>query len=260
MVAKKACAKKAMKSGKASRKRSLAMAYATKKANHAVETVDHSSPRPSLSEEPSQSASKRKLHLFDTSEPTSPTASSLPIAIVDLNLVESLFSSFKCQECDGTLRLTADTRKGFTYKLTVLCMNCKNDTASTMTSSTLRDSRHYDINRLMTLSFLNIGVAYAVLSSFCESIGMAGLTDVSYQRHVAQIHKSSRLLTEESLIEAAAKVREASGSLPDTVTDISVSYDGTWQKKGHTSRSGMGAIIDVATGLVVDFHVIVLPG
>ncbi|GFO17367.1 hypothetical protein PoB_004387200 [Plakobranchus ocellatus] len=40
--------------------------------------------------------------------------------------------------------------------------------------------------------------------------------------------------------------------MEDTVPDICVSYDGTWMKRGHMSRIGIGCVIDVMTGLVLD--------
>ncbi|GFU35448.1 uncharacterized protein TNCV_3641341 [Trichonephila clavipes] len=40
------------------------------------------------------------------------------------------------------------------------------------------------------------------------------------------------------------------------IIHVSVSYDGTWQKRGHTSNLGLGIIIDVLSGLVLDFEVL----
>ncbi|GFY31639.1 uncharacterized protein TNCV_4199501 [Trichonephila clavipes] len=37
---------------------------------------------------------------------------------------------------------------------------------------------------------------------------------------------------------------------------MSVSYDGTWQKRGHTSNLGLEIIIDILSGLVLDFEVL----
>ena len=37
---------------------------------------------------------------------------------------------------------------------------------------------------------------------------------------------------------------------------ITVSFDGTWQKRGHTSMHGVAAVIDVITLLVVDYEVL----
>ncbi|GFV07397.1 uncharacterized protein TNCV_1413051, partial [Trichonephila clavipes] len=39
------------------------------------------------------------------------------------------------------------------------------------------------------------------------------------------------------------------------ITDLSVSFDGTWLTRGHTSLIGVGCVIDMLTGYVVDFEV-----
>ena len=59
---------------------------------------------------------------------------------------------------------------------------------------------------------------------------------------------------------SVAKVREAYLHLdPTASTDplcITVSFDGSWHKRGHTSMYGVAAVIDVLTGLVVDYVVL----
>ncbi|GBN08750.1 hypothetical protein AVEN_134407-1 [Araneus ventricosus] len=42
----------------------------------------------------------------------------------------------------------------------------------------------------------------------------------------------------------------------EEIIDVCVSYDGTWQKRGHTSLHGIGIIIDILTGLVIYFEVL----
>lgn len=42
----------------------------------------------------------------------------------------------------------------------------------------------------------------------------------------------------------------------DAVINISVSFDGTWHKRGFTSNYGISVCIDVLTGLVIDFEVL----
>ncbi|GFY18365.1 uncharacterized protein TNCV_2395942 [Trichonephila clavipes] len=39
------------------------------------------------------------------------------------------------------------------------------------------------------------------------------------------------------------------------IADLSVSFDGTWLTRGHTSLIGVGCVIDMLTGYVVDFEV-----
>ena len=41
----------------------------------------------------------------------------------------------------------------------------------------------------------------------------------------------------------------------DTVLDISVSYDGSWLTRSHSSHIGVGCVIDIWTGLCIDTHV-----
>ena len=50
-------------------------------------------------------------------------------------------------------------------------------------------------------------------------------------------------------------LRDAMNQGRTPVINISVSFDGTWQKRGFTSLYGVGICIDVLTGLVVDYHV-----
>ena len=42
------------------------------------------------------------------------------------------------------------------------------------------------------------------------------------------------------------------------VIDLTVSYDGTWMTRGHKSLYGIGCIVDVVTGLVIDLAVLSL--
>ena len=40
----------------------------------------------------------------------------------------------------------------------------------------------------------------------------------------------------------------------DDIIDISVSFNGSWQKRGHTSLYGVGTVIDLETGLILDYQ------
>ncbi|GFV58499.1 uncharacterized protein TNCV_1095481 [Trichonephila clavipes] len=53
-----------------------------------------------------------------------------------------------------------------------------------------------------------------------------------------------------------AQVRVDASLKNQEIIDVSVSYDGTWQKRGHTSNLGLEIIIDVLSGLVFDFEVL----
>ena len=54
------------------------------------------------------------------------------------------------------------------------------------------------------------------------------------------------------------KEYESLGVVPDDngVRNIAVSFDGSWQKRGHSSHNGIGSVIDLLTGLPIDFNVL----
>lgn len=51
-------------------------------------------------------------------------------------------------------------------------------------------------------------------------------------------------------------LRDALDKGETPVIDISVSFDGTWHKRGYTSLHGVGVCIDVLTGLVIDYEIL----
>ena len=44
----------------------------------------------------------------------------------------------------------------------------------------------------------------------------------------------------------------------DPILDITVSFDGTWMTRGHKSKYGLGCVIEIETGLVIDFVIMSL--
>lgn len=45
-------------------------------------------------------------------------------------------------------------------------------------------------------------------------------------------------------------------TLKPDVLDITVSYDGSWHRRGNHSLYGLGAVIDVYTGLVLNYDIL----
>lgn len=77
-------------------------------------------------------------------------------------------------------------------------------------------------------------------------------------KHVIALRDAYKDEVNQSLVEARTEVRKCYGHFNDEkqVLDITVSYDGTWQKRGFTSKYGIGYCIEVLTGLVIDFEIL----
>ncbi|GFU72773.1 uncharacterized protein TNCV_3687051 [Trichonephila clavipes] len=113
---------------------------------------------------------------------------------------------------------------------------------------------------MLVESFLKIGKGHAELELFSMTIGGVHAMDKK------TILKCLNKLYEEkcSFIEDILKIsrkvvqkhnkdflRTANG-----VIDITVSYDGAWQKQGHLSLHGIGIVIDILTVLSIDYEIL----
>ncbi|GFS47980.1 uncharacterized protein TNCV_3599341 [Trichonephila clavipes] len=58
--------------------------------------------------------------------------------------------------------------------------------------------------------------------------------------------------TVKSLNDVRSQVKSAYQS-NSAITDIDVTFDGTWLTRGHSSQIGVGCVIDLLTGFVMDF-------
>ena len=85
----------------------------------------------------------------------------------------------------------------------------------------------------------------------------------TYAKHVRAITKANKAVVKTVLDEAAVTVRKACQDLDPTITedailDLTVSFDGLWMTRGHKSLYGVGCVVEVTTGLVLDFCVLSL--
>lgn len=81
----------------------------------------------------------------------------------------------------------------------------------------------------------------------------------SYQKIAVKVHDAAMQASCNVMSEAARIVRKTLGSSfagDQALQDVSVSYDGIWHKKDHTSHFGVGVAIEQETGLVLDYAVV----
>ena len=100
------------------------------------------------------------------------------------------------------------------------------------------------------------------MKKFSTVFGWEGLHRKTFQRKESRVISTMIYNTEKVLTASVAKVREAYLHLdPTASTDplsITVSFDVSWHKRGHTSMNGVAAVIDVLTGLVIVVDYVVL--
>ncbi|GFU67946.1 uncharacterized protein TNCV_1364901 [Trichonephila clavipes] len=74
------------------------------------------------------------------------------------------------------------------------------------------------------------------------------------KREVGHLLQTPTPRQEKSVNDVRSQVKSAYQSNSD-ITDINVTFDGTWLTRGHSSQIGVGYMINLPTGFVMDFEI-----
>ena len=186
--------------------------------------------------------------------------------IIDVGQLNKVITDVFCPACHsvGTLSVMKNGQPamGFAESLHLQCTNCQYTGGSVYSSPRLHDSAKlnvaFEINTVMTMLVHELGKGHAALQKFQTVLGLNNMHLKTFQRHNRKVHQVCQSVADTSLDTATEIIRGVYGDLMDDtgVIDITVSYDGTWQKRGFTSHHGVGVAIEVQTGLVIDYEVL----
>lgn len=184
--------------------------------------------------------------------------------LVNVNILQELFSSTACAQCgEINMKLQIKSGFGFAHKLVIRCENCEQSTTKYSSDRIVNsDSRRpsFSVNRRMCLAFNQMGKGHSGMEIFSLSMNMTCLNSHAFNSHVKNLHTSSVQSGNYYFQSVRAMIIEAHKDIGNLVDDngflnITVSFDGTWQTRGHSSNFAVGCIIDVLTGFVMDFVV-----
>ena len=187
--------------------------------------------------------------------------------IISRSQIDMLESSVRCKvgNCRGKVEIIFSANR-WDSDVIVKCKSC-----SFHNQADARRVEDYGKGRTNSFSELNLEEVY---HSLLSGIGEAGLTKKSgficktplskrsYARHCRFLYNKMEIFFDEQQKKACEAVRnyyiEKDYAKPDSsgVIDIEVSFDGTWLTRGHKSHVGVGFIIEVYTGTVIDLEVL----
>ena len=188
--------------------------------------------------------------------------------LLDLNKLDTLLESVNCPHCQSQQSLHTTTsdakRMGFALCLEISCCKCGTNFGNTYSlpeSPSDKKPSPFLINDLMTLIFNRLGLGHTAMVEFCGVLGMPAMHLKTFQKKEFNIVRKTLEATKDVLERSVAIVRamhcEMNRDFPsDQPVPITVSFDGTWQKRGYMSMHGVAAVIEVVTGLDVDFVVL----
>ena len=207
-----------------------------------------------LFRDPNLTASEKKLSVNNREEQPS-QSDSFPTTIVHLEKLKDLFEGVVCRECFEPVELLHDqnSSRGLSICLRVQCHACHKST-STMTSRNTR-SNQPEVNKAWVASGINSGNGCAQQAKMSEVLGMPALSRPTHKKISAQCYDGICNTSRRNMAKARDIVKDLYEPDAEGYYNIPVSFDGTWHKRGHTSKHGAGAVICALTGLVLDAHV-----
>ena len=159
----------------------------------------------------------------------------------------------------GKLRIVENLnqRYGLSSSLYVCCSNCKLRTYFNTSKHDLNqtnwNSKHgVDVNRRSTFAACAVGIGRETLHTICDILNMPPpVAPSAYSDQVIAIHDAQKIVIENRLADARRQ-REPYTNDPNQPVDVAVSFHGTWSKRGFTANFGIGFVISMDTGEVLD--------
>lgn len=195
------------------------------------------------------SASDRKLSNCTKSFPK--TFSGYRFMDIDI-LFENLENYLVCKTCNGQVKIEEISVCGLSSKFQIACKICKQVNVFRNNRLIGEKSNIPEINRRAIFAMRCIGKSLTDLQTFCNIMCLQNpVSQKAYDAVNNQICVAASSAAENSM--QVAVLQETATNFGST--DITVSGDGTWKTRGHSSLIGACVVIGANTGKVIDTHV-----
>ncbi|KAK3880998.1 hypothetical protein Pcinc_014547 [Petrolisthes cinctipes] len=184
--------------------------------------------------------------------------------IISVDDIRRVLDIAACTVCYAPLTLSAKT-DCLSSKLTVTCTSCdtgvviRDETAKT---STGKNTKMLENNVKGVFEAVNNNIGITGLNRIISTFGFDTFSQGKFTRHAHFLYKrmdKQYPVRMKDVISAVFTHYESYDILPEQTTgllDITVSYDGTWMTRGHSSHIGVGFVVEVDTGFIIDRKVI----
>lgn len=156
-----------------------------------------------------------------------------------------------CGKCltRGSVQLheVSSERKGVVSSLVLCCTECSSK--SSFMTSQKTDKKHFDNNLRLVYGMRSIGKGHAAAETLLSVMNLPQ-PPTKFHRYNEHIKKCLEKVCNDSMNVATRQAVIAN----DHNSDITVAFDGTWQKRGHTSLNGVITATSLDSGKVLDFE------
>lgn len=156
--------------------------------------------------------------------------------------------------CGGDVKFQTESTRGLGFKIVIICDECR----PTDVSSCPKIGLSYEINRRFSFAMHCLGQGASAEKKFCGLMDLPPpVAQKSYQEIQNNIHTASKAIAELHMKDAVQKeqLRTSLEQEVENATDLSVSGDGTWHRRGFSSLYGVCSLIGVHSKKIVDVNV-----
>ena len=169
------------------------------------------------------------------------------------------------ENCMGkiTFKNLIKEKCGLSCKLVFNCEVC-NWTQYFYTSKELpRESqagrKPFDVNLRTVAAFREIGKGHSAIETVCGFMNLSRPMNINaYKKSETILYDKYKKVAHDDMKNVTQEIREkqlGKKFSEDEVVDIDASFDGTWQKRGHSSLNGIVSAISRDTGKCFDYRV-----
>lgn len=239
----------------------LAAARANRKPPETSEEASETDDQPQ--QQPNETPKGRtatKINMFSVTQELSEDE----YFLITGSALRGMVKEFSCKLCQQkSLEVRIVNQKGFAFTIIVVCKDCgelymQADSSPRIVS---KESTRppFEANRKTVEAFIRSGGGYNAMLKFGTIVGMKVMDQSTYRDHLRKIVVENEALKKDILTRARQAVREYYENEDPTlknqdVIEVVVSLDGSWHRRGRASNYGFVAVIEVNTGLVIDYE------
>lgn len=170
--------------------------------------------------------------------------------IVNLqNLSKLLEQIAVCVKCGGSLIVDTKNRIGLSVNIIIKCSrpSCSFEVSSK--NSEKLSCGKLEVNVRTMYAFRCIGKGEEAAKTFCAVMDLP--SPPSFKRYKKVVHTAAKEACEDSMKTAAEECIIEN----DNDRDVTAIFDGSWQRRGHTSLNGVVTAIAANIGKVIDVRI-----
>lgn len=206
-------------------------------------------PKTAETDDGGASTSAKKLKNQD--EYHVPKSAAVDYRIINFVTVFSAIASLvKCEKCNSKISFGIVSERGLGFKISVVCDNCTPEYIPSC--DFIKHS--YEINRKFILAMRVLGVGYKGAKKFCGLMDFPTFLGKStYCIILEHICEASKNMAQFFMKKACKEEIDLNSTNSESDnTDLIVSGDGTWHKRGFSSLFGVTSLIGHFTGKIID--------